>query len=146
MEEITLSMKEKIKKWSRWIFFKNLNRLPEIAVIYQIRCVDSKLRPIPIHRLRVIDKDGILDIGNSANLRVRMTDFWGVAGKRKLSYSHQAGVTFSKRNYRKIFPIEGLQFRYLIQIDKSSAREAEKRELKKYINRFFELPPLNSQE
>lgn len=132
--------------WSKWEFFKNLNKLPEISVIYQIRCVDSNLKPISIHRLGGIDKDGILDIGNSVNLRVRMTDFWGAAGKGKISYSHQAGVIFTKRNYRKIFLVESLQFRYLRQKDKFSAREAEKRELKKYIKRFFELPPLNSQE
>lgn len=133
-------------KWSKWGFFKNLNRLPKIPAIYQIRCVDSNFKPIPICRVGGVDKEGIIDIGNSINLRVRMLDFWGAAGKGKPSYSHQAGVNFLKRGYKKLFTIERLQFRYSPQRDKSSARKVEKREFKKYRKRFLELPPLNSQE
>jgi len=140
-------MKEKVKNnWSKWIFFKDLNKLPKIPVVYQIRCLGLNFNPIPICRLKRIDKNGIIDIGHTVNLRTRMSDFWGAAGKGKPSYSHQAGVNFLKRNYKKLFPVEKLQFRYLSQKDKSSARKIEGEEIKKYIKKFFEFPPLNSQE
>jgi len=128
------------------MFFKDLNKIPEIIVIYQIRCVNSKLFSISTNRLGGVDNGGILYIGKATNLRVRMTDFWGAAGQRNPNYSHSGGQTFTRRNYGTHFPVERLQFRYLIQEDGRAAREAEKEEILAYIKRFWELPPLNSQE
>lgn len=138
-------MDEIKNKWSEWIFFKDLNKLPEISAVYQIRGTKD-LVPIFTQRLGGIDYEGILDIGQTSNLRVRMTDFWGAAGKENSNYSHQAGVIFLKRNYKNLFPTEGLQFRYLIQNNETTTREMEKQEIQNYIEKFRELPPLNSQE
>lgn len=74
-----------------------------------------------------------------------MTDFWGVANGA-FSYSHSAGWRFYEYGLRKIFSLSKLQFRYLIQKDKNSAKKKESSELNKYGKKFLELPPLNSQK
>lgn len=134
-------------KWSNWITFSEikLSGLPSAPAIYQIRCLGNNSKPIPVLRTNGADRDGILDIGHTNKMRVRMIDFWGAVNGNN-SYSHSAAWRFCNYKLSKRFPIDKLQFRYFRTKSKGAARNIERKELMKYGKRFMELPPLNSSE
>lgn len=116
--------------------------------IYRIRVVDSFKRPIPIPRMAAVDKEGVIYIGRSGYRRqktgrtvnVRLGEFVG-------KDQHSGGITYSlaMRTLKHIrrFKSHGLQASARIVSDQM-IDALEERELKKYFERFGELPPCNS--
>ncbi len=126
--------------WSGSHNLKDLNRekIPDLAGVYKI------LADRPICRLLGTDKEGILDIGESIDLRKRITIFRScIKGSRK--QGHAAGVRFRDRELLNSFAEETLLVRWKKTggKDKRKAQAEEARLLQKYRNDFGENPPLN---
>lgn len=88
------------------------------------------------------DADGLLDVGESENLRDRLNSFIRCA-KNPDSCGHMAGVRFAFLGFSESFPFDSLWVRWFIAKDKNAAYTAEGGILKTYVTLHKELPPLN---
>ena len=98
----------------------------------------------PINRAVGSDEYGILTIGESDDLRRRMTSFASCA----LSYGtegHMAGWRFSFLRFERYFPFAKLRIRWRATETKEKANELEGKMLLAYLSKHLELPPLNYQ-
>jgi len=124
---------------SPWIplTYDETGRLPEKPGAYQIRC-----RGHQIPRMLAVDEEGILDIGESANLRGRLGVFlYAAEGKKG---PHAAGWRYNFLGLaRRGFPLGDLEFRWAGAESKAAAYSLEGDLMKGYLDRFGELPPLN---
>ena len=127
------------KAFSRWMPLKQkaFEKIPKEPGAYLVRC-----RNHPTNRLLGLDQEGVLDIGESGNLRRRIKLFQAcIEGQKRL---HCAGRRFHRLGLARHFPIKELEFKWCITEDKESAMDLEGELLKDYENTFGELPPLNS--
>ena len=99
---------------------------------------------IPINRAIGTDKQGNLDIGESNNLKRRLSDFYGCAtGTRKKG--HRAGWRYYYLKLDKAFPLGELWLKWTTTDSKESAYQIEGKLLQSYLKKHGELPPLNYQ-
>jgi len=88
------------------------------------------------------DSEGILDVGESGNLRRRLRFFKRcAAGKSK---NHSAGCRYFEFKLSKKFPMTCLRVRLKKTTSKEQAKQLEARFMRVYVAKHFELPPLNS--
>lgn len=95
-----------------------------------------------IHRLVGKDPLGILDIGETMSLKTRIIGFVRCAenaGKK----GHMAGLRFNKIKLSDKFPLSELYIRWCVVETKEHAYSLEGNTLKKYLDKHYELPPLN---
>jgi len=132
------------KGWSEWLALKvdGINRLPKKPGGYQIRAVDEKKRARTIRRCVGDDREGLLGIGESEDLRKRISNLLRCMGEKGQG-GHMAGWRYAYLEMNRIFPLERIQFRYCVTKDKDAAYKLEGTLLHDYVNRHFELPPLN---
>lgn len=95
----------------------------------------------PIHRLNGTDRDGILHIGQSGNLRRRIPEFYRAA--KSGNGNHQAGNEFQNWKFRKEFPLKSLRFDYVETGDRRQAVRLERALHQRYRQRFLDRPPLD---
>lgn len=119
-----------------------IKNIPSKPGAYKIRICKSKCKPIKINRFIGVDKDGIIDIGQSKDLRNRLRTFKKCVETHDYG-GHMAGWRF---NYLKLsqklkFPI--LEFTYKKCNSKKQAYEQEHKWMKEYVHEHKELPPLN---
>jgi len=111
--------------------------------IYYIYCYRGET-PLHIGRLLKKDKEGILSIGTSKNLNKRLRQFirGSITGRGHSSgnryYYYHLDYTNKLGTYQLKF-----KFRYYNNRERHSQ---EARLLKKYGDKFGEVPPLNNQE
>jgi hypothetical protein len=123
--------------WSPWQpLLDNYLKAPEKPGAYFIA------RDRPINRLNDADPDGIIDIGESNNLYVRLSSFVGCARLTRKS-GHMAGSRFGKYNFSKILPMDRLRVSWKVARDKPAAVRLEASLMNIYFSKHFELPPLN---
>jgi hypothetical protein len=129
-------------RWSKWQPFneKRLVLIPRKPGIYQFRCISSKGFPLNIPRLKRTDPAGVIYIGESDDLKKRVSNFWITIRERGKS-RHAAGWTYCSFNYFPLFPPKNLQFRYKV-MQNTIAGEFDL--LLSYRKKFMDLPPLNS--
>ncbi|MGI2029779.1 hypothetical protein [Endozoicomonas acroporae] len=87
--------------WTDWVLLKELDRasIPDQPGVYMIAAHRR------IHRAHGTDKQGILDIGESDNLKKRIAAFRACSlGHR--NRGHMAGWRFYNFNFDSIFPHE----------------------------------------
>jgi hypothetical protein len=103
--------------------------------VYQIRwAIDGK--PQIIHRVNGDDESGILYIGESDNLKKRISDLWrGIS----TGHGHTAGWTYDYYGFSKKFKLEHLEVQW---IDSEDA-ELEPELLGNYVEKYLDKPPLN---
>ena len=77
--------------WSNW---ENIENLPDYEGkgVYRIRLVDNKGKSISIQRFLGEDKDGIIVIGKTKNIKTRLKQFYKVVIETK-KYPHSEGLT-----------------------------------------------------
>ncbi|MFW6087447.1 MAG: hypothetical protein ACODAG_09595 [Myxococcota bacterium] len=98
--------------------------------------------PRAIPRAVTVDEEGVLDIGESANGKRRLTDFLGAAqGKLR---SHRAGWEYAVYEFTSTFPLDTLHVEILHVDSKELAEAIEVALLEDYRWRFNDRPPLNS--
>ena len=129
-------------EWTEW---RPLNGLYDDDTtrkqgVYQIRFVDSGNKPIPISRLAGIDDEGLYYIGKaSITLRSRLKNF--LPDPDSEGEVHE-DIADTLRNVPG-FQDYRLQYRVKVLEDKSVIEATEGLHLRKYLEKFCELPPGN---
>lgn len=131
----------KVNNWDGWEpewlkLTEHHKSAPAVPGAYII-CADR-----PIARAVGTDENGILTVGESANLRRRLSDFVRCAG-REGATGHMAGWRFARSPFGTVFPLESLWVSWYPTIDKTAAYAKEGELLALYLAEHFELPPLN---
>jgi hypothetical protein len=125
--------------WSDWYRLTevDLRSIPtDVAGTYIIACNER------LSRCHGVDEQGVLDIGESGNLRGRIQAFKRCAtGESKKG--HMAGWRYFSLGYHDIYPFESLWVCYRVFNSKKSAYREEGRMLRAYVEQYYELPPLN---
>lgn len=127
--------------WNGWTKWTNLETLKLERV-----CAEPGAYVIsascPINRAVGIDRHGILDIGESDNLRSRLASFARCA-KTRGKGGHMAGWRYAFFYFTDHFPFASLRVRSFATPDKAEAYAAEGRVMLAYLKNHRELPPLN---
>ncbi|MCY2993382.1 MAG: hypothetical protein NTY19_36720 [Planctomycetota bacterium] len=89
-----------------------------------------------------VDLEGFLDVGESGSLRKRLRDFHRCARLRG-EEGHMAGWRYAFVRFERQFPLRSLRVRWVNTETKAAAHCAEGRILLAYLQRHYELPPLN---
>jgi len=112
--------------------------------IYKILALGIGNKPLPIQRVCGNDPDGVLYIGQSTkqSIRKRVKSFINGITKGITKDSHPGAKTYvsSLKLYKK-FPFDFLGVMYE---PCSNAEQKEAKELKRYFDKYGELPPLNN--
>ncbi len=93
--------------WSNW---ENIEKLPDYEGkgVYRFRLVDNKGKSISIQRFLGEDKDGIIIIGETENIKTRLKQFNKVVLEKKIS-------PFRRFQFQNIFRIlDKLHYREVI--------------------------------
>ena len=146
-------MSKKDLGWKDWKLLTRLTvgDLPKkIAGVYKIGATSKRGAAIKIPRCLGIDEKGILDIGESIYLRRRMRQFLNCAeDEQNNTKGHMAGwrYRYLELDAEAKFPLRRLQFKWAKtgkgESGKNKAVKKEAKLMKKYINKYSELPPLN---
>ena len=128
-------------KWTSWKILcdLNFNEIPREPGIYEVRwTIDGE--PQPINRADGVDDQGLLYIGVSVNLQLRIKNFWRrIRGERA---AHTAGHTYVAFNFKRKFKPEQLGIRWAL-LPKEELKNAESKLLEQYVEKFLDKPPLN---
>ncbi|MEO0096828.1 MAG: hypothetical protein ABIK78_01900 [candidate division WOR-3 bacterium] len=139
-------MDRRKNKWSQWKYIEKEPCSYEKSAIYKIRLANCKGKPITIPRFLKKDKNGILMIGKTENLRRRLNNFRR-AVEKNIS-PHSEGKMFhlikSTKNFKKHYESNyRLQYSFK-KLNKTKIDEKEREALNDYLEKYGELPVLNS--
>jgi predicted GIY-YIG superfamily endonuclease len=128
-------------EWTNWKPLCNLkfDEIPNEPGIYEVRwAIDGK--PQPINRVDGVDDQGLLYIGVSLNLQLRIKNFLRRIKGGKAP--HTAGHTYVAFNFERKFKSENLEIRWSL-LSKEELKNAESKLLEEYVKKFLDKPPLN---
>lgn len=137
--------------WSEWkdLYLIDVHWTPyQWPGVYEIRLADQKGQPIGLSRFLDVDVEGLLVIGESANVATRLRDYYRASkgGASAHSEAERMYLIGLKTSFQKsVYKGSKVQFRWMRLKDKAEAETYEERLLKTYFKRFGELPPLNSE-
>lgn len=131
--------------WSSWypIEKRYLTHFPSSPGVYAL-CVraEDNTRRVGIHRCHGVDPDGLLDFGQTVNLRNRLSALFRCLADANQS-GHMAGWRYAYLGMKRVFPLERLAVSYLCTKTQEEAKARESSLLLDYAERHYELPPLN---
>lgn len=132
------------KSWSDWspLDDTKIEDVPAKPGAYEFRAVDEKNRTRTIRRCFGEDRNGVLGIGESNNLRTRLAALLRCMQDPEQA-GHMAGWRYAYLKMEQIYPLGRIQFRFRTTCDKDAAYELEGTLLHEYVARHFEMPPLN---
>ncbi len=137
-------MESEIIKWSLAYPLFNTRHHLELngkPGIYRIRVFTEQEEPLPIQRLGGVDSAGILHIGKSINLGVRIRMFRQAAEGRKAS--HHAGLEFSDWHFERLIPQKLLRYDYYKTTSEPEALMLERMLHVEYRRKLLDRPPLD---
>ena len=111
--------------------------------VYILKCSESinDFSPIKINRFLGNDEDGVLYIGKANCFLDRVANLKKSISPNYKSSSHECGSRYkSSEKIKSKFPFDKL---YVQLSGSSNPLELEKKYLKKYEDKFGELPPFN---
>jgi len=109
--------------------------------VYRIRAFNSQGQAMPVRRLNGLDPLGILHIGQSIKLGVRVRTFRQAA--EGLRAPHQAGIQFNYWGFAGIFPLQHLRFDYVLVQSQNEAIRLERQLHEEYRRQYLDRPPLD---
>lgn len=121
---------------------RTIGAIPRQPGAYRIRVVTDDGRAHVIRRCFGDDAEGIIDIGESKNLRVRLSSLLRCMRDVERG-GHMAGWRYAFLGMQALFPIERLQVWFEVSGSKDEAYAREGELLAAYVRRHYELPPLN---
>jgi len=134
-----------LSEWSEWM---DIHRFPnyEGCGVYQIRIVNAEGFPVEIPRFIDTDKNGILQICYSENIKRGIYRFLrATEGKR---YTHAEGerLQLLKKytNFKERYKDCKMQYSFKEQLNRREARVEQERLLKCYVKKYGEVPPNNN--
>jgi hypothetical protein len=126
----------------------DIHRFPnyEGCGVYQIRIVNAEGFPVEIPRFIDTDKNGILQICYSENIKRGIYRFLrATEGKR---YTHAEGerLQLLKKytNFKERYKDCKMQYSFKEQLNRREARVEQERLLKCYVKKYGEVPPNNN--
>jgi hypothetical protein len=126
--------------WTQWVL------LQTVALDWKMVPIGAGTYMIAAHRRLQravgVDEEGILDIGTSKRLRMRLNEFWQCA-KNSKRRGHMAGWRFAEYNMTKHFPLETLHVCWRPAETADEAAYEEARLIDEYVHQHMESPPLN---
>ena len=136
---------ESLTGWSEWMDIEQESDYEGFGV-YKVRLVDPKEFPVNIPRFTDIDKEGILQICCSDNIKKGIYHFLrATEGKR---YAHAEGkrVQLLKQytNLEERYKRCKLQYSFKRRANRREARMEQERVMKCYFKKYGELPPNNN--
>ncbi len=116
------------------------------AAAYKIHLVNKKGEKVHIKRFVGTDTDGVLCIGSTNNMDVRLKKFIysRKTGKKGHSEAQLLNLIESFNNFKQRYKNYKLQYCFWEKPSKKKAKKEEERLIKKYVKKFGEVPPLNS--
>lgn len=137
-------------RWTRWMSIEEAKerngKLKEYG-LYQIRAVKPSGKPIPIPRMRMSDRDGILYIGRSGLKRKSPVRTLANRIREFENKQHSGGITYADAASRlkgvPRYAGHRLEVRAMFLPDAMIVQE-EARIIKNYFRKYAELPPCNS--
>ena len=89
------------------------------------------------------DEEELLHVGESGDLSNRIWCMLECVAKGSKKESHRAGWRYSYLQRFKHFPQHTLRIRWIERTSKAAAKKMENTVLQAYVDKHFELPPLN---
>lgn len=131
------------KDWDwRPLIGQEIKKVPPQEGAYIVRAKNEYAKIQVVRRCVGEDEHGILDVGESKNLRQRLGALLNCMGDATQT-SHMAGWRYAYLGMNELFPIDRLEFAYRTTEDKEAAYALEGKILEAYVRRHYELPPLN---
>lgn len=97
--------------------------------------------PKKVNRLLDSDKDGVLYIGKASSFLDRVIELKKSLSPKHRSSNHECGARYKQHDD---LPLQLPYSRLFVTLEQTSnSRELESEQLKKYQDKFGELPPLN---
>jgi len=127
--------------WSKWnslakMHGSGFSMISEGAGAYAI--ATTKLK---IPRVVGIDRHGLLYVGESSDMRLRIRAFYDSIERGH--QTHVAGWQYNLVELERCAPVESLRVRWLPTKTRQEALEAQTKLLHDYVVNHCELPPLN---
>ena len=117
------------------------NRIPESRGVYFIYSYNDEI-PAKLQRVLEQDKEGVLYIGKSENIRERLRMLWRVLNPNLKATAHTFGTKYNaNKNLMEAFPINSMFISYKIT---NEPKKLESELLHKYFLKYGEVPPFNS--
>ena len=119
-------------------FWKEIPILPGVYFIYSL----NEKKAIKTRRVLGVDKEGVLYIGKSENLRDRLRMLWRVLNTNYKANAHTFGEKYNTYKILKDnFPKKTLAIKFVIS---KNPKVLESKMLNEYIKKYGEVPPFNS--
>lgn len=109
--------------------------------VYRIRAFNPQGEAIAIGRVNGADPLGILHIGKSVKLGVRVRTFRQAA--ERLHAPHHAGSEFHRWGFARMFPFQCLRFDYVLVESHDEAIRLERYLHEEYRRQYLDRPPLD---
>jgi predicted GIY-YIG superfamily endonuclease len=133
---------------TEWIGWTDIEEKPNYNCcgVFKVRAVNSEGFPVEVPRCLQKDKDGIIYIGHSENVRRRITFFLGaIEGKEYTSPEGRKLFTINRyTDFRKSRNHFKLQYSFKRLPNKKETKQEWERLLKLYFKRYGEVPPVNN--
>ena len=134
-----------LSEWFEWI---DISQIPnyEGCGIYKIRLVHSEGFPVEIPRFIDTDKDGILQICYSENIKRGIYRFLGATEGKRYTHAEGQRLQLLKKytNFRQRYKGCKMQYSFKKQPSRKEARMEQERLLKCYFKKYGEVPPNNN--
>jgi hypothetical protein len=133
---------------SGWFEWMDISQIPNYqgCGVYKIRLANSEGFPVEIPRFIDTDKDGILQICYSENIRRGIYRFRGSIEGKKYTHAEGQRLQLLKKftNFKERYKGCKMQYSFKTQPSKREARVEQERLLKYYVKKFGEVPPNNN--
>ena len=131
--------------WSEWLDIDEKPDYDECGV-YKIRLVDPEGFPVNIPRFIDTDKEGILQICCSDNIRRGIHRFLRATEGKKYTHAEGERLLLLKKytNFRERYKGCKMQYSFKKQPNRGKARVEQERLLKHYVKKYGEVPPNNN--
>lgn len=130
--------------WNRWKIIGKTCSYDGPAV-YELRIVGIDHNPITVKRWLLEDRNGIISIGETSNMKGRLNQFVN-ALNRGTGHS-EANLLYLLIKYSRFSSTlleYNIEYRYKGVSSKKEAKRQEELRIKDYVKAFGEVPPLNS--
>jgi hypothetical protein len=131
-------------KWMDWLNINDKCNYQGPAV-YKVRLTNANGSACTLERLLKADKEGIMCIGHTSNMKQRRAQFLsamnGASGHSEMNlvYYLKAYTNFPNR-----FKDTNIQYSFCKCSDVTESKKEEENLIKSYFKEFGEVPPLNS--
>jgi hypothetical protein len=135
----------RLSEWSEWM---DIHRFPnyEGCGVYQIRIINAEGFPVEIPRFIDTDKNGILQICYSENIKRGIYRFLRSTEGKKYTHAEGERLRVLKKytNFEERYKNCKMQYSFKKQLNGREARVEQERLIKCYVKNYGEVPPNNN--